>query len=157
MKQVLVLILDIALAVCIIRITRTRQQMFRSGGGSESSTNASGSHSASGSNRELNAAIVILVMAALPLTIYIPNAIFWGTYIFGSLLPNWNPNLSFFLVVLGRITISVSIIVHLWNIYLYAFRISDFRAELFRLLSCGNIRVKLSHSQYSQSVASEKL
>ena len=132
-------------------------------GSSDGGSSTSGSGSAKGSKREMNATIVILTMAALPLTIYIPNAVFWGTNSYGSMLPNWNPNLGFLLVILGRITLSLTIIVHLWNIYLYAFRIHSFRKELFRLITCNYCFNKVQVSQHSQhfqssaaSQASEK-
>ena len=118
-------------------------------GSNEGGSNTSGSGSTKGNKREMNATIVILTMAALPLIIYIPNAVFWGTNMYGSMLPNWNQNLGFLLILLGRITLSLSIIVHLWNIYLYAFRIQSFRRELFRLITCNYCFNKIQVSQHS--------
>ena len=123
-------------------------------GSNDGGSNTSGSGSTKGNKREMNATIVILTMAALPLIIYIPNAAFWGINMYGSMLPNWNQNLGFLLILLFRITLSLSIIVNLWNIYLYAFRIQSFRRELFRMITFNYCFNKIHISQHSHQIQS---
>lgn len=130
------MVLDCLLAIRLLRILRERQEMMGDAVVKEGS--------GPGNKRELNAAFVVLVMAAVPLTIYIPNALCWVPYMFSALIANWNGELTVFLAVLGRITISVSIVVHLWNVYLYWYRVPGFRTELVRLVTCGRLLSKSS-------------
>ena len=130
--QFILVILDILLAVTIERISRERLKLVGSGSGGRS---------------ELNTAIVILLMAALPLLIFIPNAIFWAPYILSSLLSDMNPKVIFLCSVLGLITFILGILVHVWNIFVYTARVPSFRVELVRILTCGLYKPLSTHSQ----------
>ena len=143
----MVLVLDSLLASSIARISKTRQAMIAVGSKEEHG-------SGTGNRRELNAAYVVLMMGSLPLLIYIPNAIFWLPYVILSLIPNWNAQVTTLFVVLGRITLSLSVIVHFWNLFFYSFRVRGFFWELKRLLTCGLFRTMTSASQQSTSMAS---
>lgn len=134
--QILLVILDCLLVVSIARISRERRKMM--------SNEAKGA-----SRKELNAALVILLMAALPLSIYIPNAVVWTPYILSSVIPNMSSQLTLLCVQLGYLTLDLSIIVHVWNIFVYSARVSGFRSELFRLLSCGMYKSLITDSQSS--------
>ena len=126
------IILDILLAVSIARISRKRAKLVGSGSGGKS---------------ELNTAIVILLIGALPLLLYIPNAILWTPYILRPLFPGMNSEVIFLLAVFGKITIDLSILVHVWNIFVYTARVPSFRVELVRILTCGLYKPLSTHSQ----------
>ena len=130
------LILGSVLAYRLLRISRAHKEImgesFKEGSGSVSD-------SVSGKRRELNAAFVILVMAAVPLTLYVPNALFWVPYSLNMFIAIMNSEIIMLLAVLGKASISLCIVVHLWNLYLYWFRIPGFRAELVRLMTCGRV------------------
>ena len=148
----MILVLDSLLASSIARISNNRQAMIA--GGSKGGS-GSGTGSGTGSRRELNAAYLILVMASLPLLVYIPNALCWFPYVVSSLVPNWNNQVSTLLAVLGRITLSLTIVVHFWNLYLYSFRVTGFLQELVRILTCGLVRPEIiASSQSSAAMAS---
>ena len=112
-------------------------------------SSGSGADSGSGNRQELNVAYVLLVMASLPLLIYVPNAVFWFPYVVMSLLPNWSAQVSTLLAMLGRITISLGIAVHFWNIFFYSFCVTGFLQELVRILACGLIKLETLASQSS--------
>ena len=132
------IILDILLAVSIARISRERVKIVGSGSSGRS---------------ELNTAIVILLMGALPLLLYIPNAVLWTPYILSPLLPDMNSKVIFLFAVLGTITFDLGILVHVWNIFVYTARVPNFRVELVRILTCGLYKPL---STYSQSLASSQ-
>ena len=130
--QFLLVILDILLAVTIARISRERLKLMSSG---------------SGGKGELNTAIVILLMAALPLTIYTPNAILFMPYIISPLFPYINSKYIYLFAVFGGITFDCCPLVHLWNIFVYTARVPNFRVELLRILTCGLYKSLSTHSQ----------
>lgn len=89
------------------------------------------------SRRELNSAIVILALAALPLSIYVPNAFCWSPFFISSFIPKWNPDLTTLFVLFARTTLAFTIVVHSLNIYVYSFRVPGFWRALIHILSCG--------------------
>lgn len=135
-RQIPLILLDSLLALSIIRISRARRLIM-------------GNKFEGVKRSELNAAFVILLMAALPLSIYIPNAIFWIPSIFSTVFPIFSPQLKLLSAQLGYLAIDLSILVHLWNIFLYSSRVSGFRSELVRLLTCGLLKPSVTHSQSS--------
>lgn len=126
--------MDILLAASIASISRERRKM---------------KGSASGGKSDLNAAFVILLIAALPLLVYVPNAIFWTPFILSSLIPAIDLNLTYTFSMLGTFTLDLSILVHAWNIFVYTARVSGFRVELVRILTCGLYKPISTHSQSS--------
>ena len=141
----MILVLNILLASSVARISKDSKEMVVSG---------SGNGSNSGSRKELNAAILILVMASLPLLIYIPNALCFFPFILSSLFPNWNVQVTMLIAVLSRITLTLTIVVHFWNLFFYSFRVSGFLQELVRILTCGLNKLARNASQRSASTAS---
>lgn len=98
---------------------------------------------------ELNTAFIILLMAGLPLSVYIPNAIVWTPYILRLVIPNISSQLTLICAQLGLLTLNLSIFVHMWNIFVYTARVSGFRLELLRLLTCGLYKPVVTRSQSS--------
>ena len=143
-----ILVLDSLLASSLARISNERQAMF-SGGSKGVQGSDPGAGSDSVSKRELNAAYLILVMASLPLLIYIPNALCWFPFVVSSLVPNWNSQVSTLLAVLGRVTLSLTSVVHFWNLFLYSFRVTGFLQEIVRIITCGLVRPAFIASQSS--------
>lgn len=148
----MIIVLNSVLASSISRILNDRQEMVSGSKGAQ----GSGPGSGPGARREVNTAYLILVMASLPLLIYIPNALFWFPYVIASLFPNWSPQVSTLLAVLGRITLSMSILVHFWNIFIYFYRVTGFKQELVRIMTCGLVRPVIVGSLSSASFATEK-
>lgn len=134
--QVLLIILDSLLALSIARISRERRKMM-------------GHESGKTGRKELNSAFVILLMSGLPLIVYIPSAVFWAPYILSSVIPNISIQLILLFVQLGYLMFDLSIIVHVWNIFVYTARVSGFRSELLCLLTCGLYKPLVTHSQSS--------
>lgn len=128
------------LAASILRISRERRKLIGN---------------VTFSKSELNAAFVILLIAALPLLIYVPSAIFWTPYILSSLNSTMDLQLLYLFLILGSFTLDLSIMVHAWNIFVYTARVSGFRVELVRILTCGLCKPLSTNSQSfatSQSV-----
>lgn len=132
--QLTLLLCDSLLVLSIMRIFRARRKLMGNG-------------SVGVKSSELNAALVILLMAALPLSIYIPNGISYIPYIFSSVIPNISVQIRLLSAQLYLLTLDLSIFVHMWNIFVYTARVSGFRSELFRLLTCGLYKQLVTSSQ----------
>ena len=86
--------------------------------------------------RDLRASMTIALLGFLHCVLYIPNAFIWASYYILSVFSLIPSDFAPILIGLGRIFLSLTIIVHVWNFYLYIIRIPAFRRDFFRIFSC---------------------
>ena len=87
------------------------------------------------SQKEINAAITIFLISLVDVFIYIPACFFGSFYILSDVFDISNPVI---LLTLLRFFLSMTIVVRLWNIYLYMIRMPAFRHTLFSLCCKNN-------------------
>ena len=88
---------------------------------------------ARGRNKEMNAGLVLLLLAAIHGVIYSAESITWETIYVNNIFPFLNTDTVSFLFKVGQVVDTSTIIVRLWNIYPYFFRIPAFRQCVYKL------------------------
>ena len=125
---IILLILTILLAIKILNISKGGKELhlrkvYRKGSENE------------GRKREVRAATTITALAIVSCTLYIPSSMLVLPFSFSPVFSIFNTQQLTFLIMAARI-INFTILVRLWNIYLYIFRIPKFKEELIKLLKC---------------------
>ena len=90
--------------------------------------------------RELQATVTMIFLGAIQCALYIPTGIFAGLYQVQVLLKFFNFNISInlanIIISMTRMSASLTILCHLYNLYLYLYRVHAFRSDLKNLNPC---------------------
>ena len=116
-------ILTIFLILKLFQISKDRQKL-------------TGGNTSADSNKELQAAITMVFLGAVQCIVYIPTSIIWGIYFSSAVLQFLSPKWQFILAAVGRSAVSLTIVCHFYNLYLYLYRIPAFRKDFLYLLIC---------------------
>ena len=90
--------------------------------------------------KELHAAITMVFLGAIECAFYIPSGILWSIYFAFPLFKSEPVELFYGIAGIARTTISLTIICHFYNFYLYMFRIPAFRQDFFQLIKCKGFK-----------------
>ena len=128
---IVALTVTIYLAFRILYISRARKHL------QAASASAAAPAKQGISSREMNAAVTVFALAAVQTVVFIPPSIFWDIYLSAPVFDIKMPGpVATFMVSGGRVSVMFTQITHLWNFFLYYFRLPGFRKDLHRLFTC---------------------
>ena len=122
---IILTIITIILIFKLIRISKDRKKLT-----------AKPKESSAETSKELQAAITMALLGAIQCAVYIPSAIIWSTYYSFAILEFVSLKFAYILSSLGRVVLSLTIICHIYKLYLYIARIPAFRHDFWKIITC---------------------
>ena len=93
------------------------------------------------SKKDINVSVSIITLSLMQCALYIPSAIFYGSYSASNIIKIFTST-RYFWFVSGRFFLSITIISKIWNIYVYLVRVPSFKEDLFKIITCSKQFIK---------------
>lgn len=128
---VLMILLNAALAYKLNRLSYQRRSLHLSTGSGTSNTGTASKSHGNVSSKERNAAVVLLTLVMVHLTVYLPTCVLWVMWDLGTVLGGFSLYVGYFIMSTGYVFLLLTITVKIWNFYIYLARVPFFAKTLF--------------------------
>ena len=129
-----IIILSFILGIKLLGLQRQRAESFDPGSKTVSNTSGSVDTVKYGKNKELHAAVILLLMSSVHGSIYVAESVCWEVIYINNIFNFISPIVFVVLLKVGLMADVSSLIVRLWNFYLYFIKIPSFRSAIFHIL-----------------------
>ena len=128
----IIFVLTLIIALKILSLSKSRKKLFGEGSSKQSSIGG----------KEINATISLLLMSLVQCSIYIGDSFCWETIYLNNYFQFLGKDTAKIIEMFGNLFDITTILVRLWNLYVYLIKIPIFRKEFIRLICCYSIKVK---------------